>query len=897
MEGVERRAGRSLWLRYGVAVALVLLATGIMFVLQPGFEPAPLAPFYGAVVLAAWYSGLRPALVTIALSTLAISLWAFAPFRIWALGWGEASRVITFVIVSVLIVTLSASRDRAEEALRASERRFRTMLETANEGVWLIDRETRTQYANDRMAALLGTSPDHLATRSVTDFVFAEDVPVIRQRLGETLSGQAEEFDVRLRRADGAEVLARAGSSPVRDGSGRIAGALGLFTDVTARRRAEAALARANERFALAASAVQAMIYEWDVATGKVDRSAGLLPLLGFRPDEANGDQTWWRSRIHPDDLGAIAADPLVRVTDGDRYTQEYRLRHRDGHWVTVWDQGQIVRDSAGRPVRVVGSTIDVTGWKDAENALRLLSEAGNALASSLDYEETLQRVAWLAVPALADWCIVDLRDEGGVARRVAVAHADPTQADLARSLMELKPSGTVSGPADGVMTTGESLLIDQVPGGDVEFAAPGLDHVSLLRAFGVNSVVVVPLRAGGQIHGAMTLATTEGSGRRLDADDLALSEQLARRSAVAIENARLYRDAQVAEARYRGLFEGTKDGILVFTPDGRCVDANPALAELTGDTRDEMVGAEMTLIAPGGPWVGEEWERLQRDGQWRGDFALRRRDGSRLPVESSITSVRLPMGPVFVGVLRDVSERKHFEQVQEEFLSALAHDLKNPLTTVRGQTQLQLRRLRRGEAPDTERLATAFEAIDTAAARMNRLLDELGDITRLRSGHEIELRREQTDLVALARRTAEEHDRIADRHAIRLATPEAELTGFWDGPRLERVLANLIGNAVKYSPAGGKITVRVAREESDVGQTAIFSVEDQGVGIPASDLHFVFERFRRAGNVESFAGSGIGLAGAKRIVELHGGTIAVASTEGTGSMFTVRIPVAIGDP
>lgn len=889
---MERRAGRSIWLRYGVAVALVVLATGIMFVLQPGFEPAPLAPFYGAVALAVWYSGPRPALVTIALSTVAISLWAFQPFRLWSLGWGEASRVATFVIVSVLIVALGASRDRAEEALRASERRFRAMLETANEGVWLIDREARTQYANDRMAALLATTPDQVATRGVADFVFPEDLPVMRERIGRNLAGRTEEFDFRFRRADGAEIQVLAGTSPVRDGSGAVVGALGLFTDITARRRAETALAQANERFALAASAVQAMIYEWDLASGKVDRSAGLLPLLGFRPGEANDVQAWWRSRIHPDDLALVAADPLLRVSEGNRYTREYRMRHRDGHWVTVWDQGQLVRDSAGRPVRVVGSTIDITGWKDAENALRLLLEAGSALASSLDYEETLQRVAWLAVPALADWCIVDLRDERGVVRRVAVAHADPTQADLARSLVAFAPEGTVAGAQERAIDRDESLLIDQVEAGDFAPASPRLAHVAPLHASGVNSAIVVPLRVGERIHGAMTLATTEVSGRRLDRDDLALSDQLARRSAVAIENAQLYRDAQAAEARYRGLFEGTKDGILVFAPDGRCVDANPALAALTGYARDEVIGAAATLVAHGGPWSGEEGERLHRDGQWRGDFALRRKDGSLVPVESSITSVRLPMGRVYVGVLRDVSERKHFEQVQEEFLTALAHDLKNPLTAVRGQTQLLQRRLRRGEAPDADRLGAALAGIDTAAARMNRLLDELGDITRLRAGHEIELRREQTDLVDLARRTAEEHDRIADRHAIRLETPEAELTGFWDGPRLERVLTNLLGNAIKYSPAGGKITVRVAREVSGGDEAAVFSVEDRGVGIPASDLHLVFERFRRAGNVESFAGSGIGLAGAKRIVELHGGTITVESTEGVGSAFTVRIPV-----
>jgi PAS domain S-box-containing protein len=888
---VERPADRPEGIRYGVAVALVAVAAAITAALQTWLSPTPLASFYGAVVLAAWFSGLRPALLTVGLSVVAISYWVFLPSGVWTLGWSEAIRLITFVIVSGLVVTLSASRDRAEDALRASERRFRAMLETANEGVWLIDKAARTQYANDRMAALLGTTPEQVAARSVADFVFPEDLPVMRERIGRNLAGQTEEFDFRFRRADGSEVVVLAGTSPVRDGSGRVAGALGLFTDVTARRRAEAALARANERFALAAGAVQALIYEWDVATGKVDRSSGLYTLLGFRPDEVSGDQAWWRSRIHPDDLGTIDADPVLRVTEGDRYSREYRLRHRDGHWVTVWDQGQLVRDANGRVARVVGSTIDVTGWKDAENALRLLSDAGSALAASLDYEETLQRVAWVAAPALADWCVVDLKDAAGLVRRVAVAHADPEQSDLAQALLAFAPAPAGAGPQERVIATGEPLLIAHVTPADIAAAAQSPEHQRLLAGIGTLSALIVPLRSGGESHGALTLATTEFSGRRFDGDDLALAEQLGRRSALAIENARLYRDAQAAEARYRGLFEGAKDGIIVFAADGQCIDVNPALALMTGRRREAMIGADATIVC-GGSWSGDVGERLRRDGQWRGELSLQRSDGSMLQMESSITAVALPTGSVYVGVLRDVSERKRFEQLQEEFLSALAHDLKNPLTSVRGQTQLLLRQLTRGTVPDASRLETALAGVDTAAARMNRLLDELGDILRLRAGHEIELHREPTDLAALARRTAEEHSRVTERHRVRLETDEADLTGHWDGPRLERVLGNLLGNAIKYSPDGGEIIVRLVREAAADGDAAVFSVEDRGVGIPASDLHLIFDRVHRADNVESFAGSGIGLAGAKRIVELHGGTITVQSSEGAGSTFTVRLPI-----
>ena len=759
---------RPAWVRYGAAFALVVLASALAVALRQWLGPTLLAPYYAAVVLAVWYGGVGPGLTSIGLSLLAIPVWVLQPVGVWSMRWSDLSGLIVFAAVSLLVTGLTTSRDRAEAEMWASERRFRTMLETANEGIWLIDRGARTQYANDRMAALLGTMPDRLTAATVLDFVFPEDVPAAWEWIGNNLAGRSEELDFRFRRADGEQVLVVAGTSAVRDGSGQVVGALGLFTDVTARRR--------------------------------------------------------------------------------------------------------------------------------AEDALRLLDEAGRALASSLDYEQTLQRVAWLAVPAIADWCVVDLLDDGGVARRVAVAHADPDQDAIATTLLRYSPSLRNHGPQARVIRTGSSLFLETVTDELLASAAQSAEHLEVLRSLAVLSAIVAPLSAGGTVHGALTLFTTSVSHRRLDQDDRALAEQLARRAAVAIHNARLYRDAQAAEARYRGLFEGTNDGIIVFDPAGMCVDVNPAMVAMVGYDRAELVGRPVTQVARGGPWAGEEGERLRREGQWRGEFELLSKSGAAMPVESSITSVPLPTGLAYVGVVRDVSERKRFEQLQEEFLSALAHDLMNPLASVRGQAQILRRRIARGEPLDETRLNTGLEGIDVASARMTRLLDELGDVMRLRSGQEIELRREPTDLIALARRTAVEQDRMTERHTIQVESAVDELIGHWDGPRLERVLGNLLGNAIKYSPRGGDITVRVARVGDDGAEEAVLSVEDHGVGIPARDLHHIFEPFRRAGNVESIAGSGIGLAGARRIVELHGGAITVRSGEGEGSTFTVRLPISASD-
>ena len=766
MSWMDDRATRPAWHRIGVTVLLVAVAGLLSHELRAWFDTAPLAPFYGAVALAAWYAGLWPALLATFLSVIGYGLIVMEPDGQWSLTAADAPRVVTFIIISLLLAALSLSRDRAEAALRASERHFRTMLETANEGVWQIDREARTQYANARMATLLGTTPESLQTQTVLDFVFPEDVSAARERIGANLAGRSEEFDFRFRRADGHEILVLAGTSPLYVSAGRISGALGFFTDVTLRRRAEA--------------------------------------------------------------------------------------------------------------------------------AIRLLDESGRALASSLDYEETLQRVAWLAVPAMADCCVVDLLDEQGQIRHVAVAFANAESGSLLREGREQQLTSTQAGLAGEVIQTGASRFIEQLPDAQPPQTPDG-DKLAMLRSIDAISVIVAPLRAGGKIHGALTLATTRRSGRHFDTDDLALGEQLGRRAALAIQNARLIRDAQAAEARYRGLFEGTKDGILVFDATGSCIDVNPALAEMLGADRQQIIGRAVALVTSGGPWSGEAAEVLRRDGLWRGEFELRRQNGETVPVESWFTRVQWPSGPVYVGVLRDTSERKRLERMHEEFISAVAHDLKNPLTTVRGQSQLLRRRLERGDPLDATRLEVGLEGIDNAATRMSRQIDELTDVMRLRAGQEIELHREPTDLVTLARLTIEAHDPSTERHTIRLESTVDDLVGVWDGARLERVLDNLLGNAIKYSPKGGEIIVRIGREGSGKAEQAILSVEDSGVGIPASDLPLVFERFRRGANVISFAGSGIGLAGARRIVELHGGTITVESIEGQGSIFTVRLPLVDG--
>ncbi len=229
--------------------------------------------------------------------------------------------------------------------------------------------------------------------------------------------------------------------------------------------------------------------------------------------------------------------------------------------------------------------------------------------------------------------------------------------------------------------------------------------------------------------------------------------------------------------------------------------------------------------------------------------------------------------------------------QVRDDFLAAASHDLKNPLTAVRGAAQMLERSLASTGSVPPNRLAVSVRTIDNASARMVNQIEELLDVARLRLGEHLPLERTSTDLVALARQLVEAHQATSESHPISVETDEPRLIGTWDRRRLGRAIDNLLSNAIKYSPAGGPITVSIAREQ----HFAVLSVRDRGLGIPEADLPHVFERFRRAANVLGrVEGTGIGLAAAAQIVAQHAGSIDLQSQVDVGTTVTIRLPLEL---
>jgi PAS domain S-box-containing protein len=230
--------------------------------------------------------------------------------------------------------------------------------------------------------------------------------------------------------------------------------------------------------------------------------------------------------------------------------------------------------------------------------------------------------------------------------------------------------------------------------------------------------------------------------------------------------------------------------------------------------------------------------------------------------------------------------------QLRDDFLSSASHDLKNPLTAIKGGADVLQKRASRSADPDAQRSIQMLSRISQAATRMAGLIDEILDVAQLKAGYQLELDRSPTDLVALARGAVRDFAADTGRD-ICLEAGAAPLTGDWDSTRIERVIGNLLNNAIKYSPAGGQIALAVAHEASADGGWAVLSVQDHGIGIPQDELPRVFDRFYRGRNVVGkIQGTGIGLAGARQIVEQHGGRVSVASKEHEGTTITMRIPL-----
>lgn len=361
-------------------------------------------------------------------------------------------------------------------------------------------------------------------------------------------------------------------------------------------------------------------------------------------------------------------------------------------------------------------------------------------------------------------------------------------------------------------------------------------------------------------------------------------------------------------------LLDAVGQAVIATKPDGTIIYWNRAATELYGWTVEEALGRNaMDLLVNETTWVqAAEIMAALRNGQsWKGEFLSRCRDGRLIPTIVTDSPIYDEEGTLIgiIGVSTDISERKHAEaerllllereqqartaaeaavKMRDQFLSIASHELKTPLTALLGNAQFLQRRAAQG-ATLSERDQQRLAIITEQTMRFSRMIDMLLDVSH------IELRRitincMPVDILQLVERLVHEIQQTVVQHTITCDTPTAPLVVEGDELRLGQVVQNLLQNAIKYSPSGGTIAIRVAQQATMV----TIAVSDQGIGIPADELPHLFSQFYRAQNVKKqhIVGMGIGLYVVKELVTLHGGTIDVVSTEGEGSTFTISLPL-----
>lgn len=649
-------------------------------------------------------------------------------------------------IVGAIVVNEDVTR------MVEAEARYSSVVAAAPDAIIALDAELRITVFNAGAERIFGHAAADALGQDVAILVPAEESPSLHAMLRRAETTEAHQpAPFTARRRDGSAFPVEV--SVAAAGPGGIKSHTCVFRDVTARVRAEEERSRLLRALEEERTWLRTLI---DAAPmGIVTIDAAGKTSANRRAEELLG------AEIPIEKVGA------ERALRGERVTaHEVALGPSVApRWVST--SAAPARDDEGRSLGAIAMFDDITPRKRLEDDLRHIAVASRLLAESLDYESTLMRVASSIVPALADGCVVYLVGEDGEVFPAVVNCSDP---DVERATQESLQRYPVTGARQGagkVVVTGEPELMTTIPPEAWDRIARDPGHLALLRRMDLTSYLTVPLEVRSEKIGALTFFDV-GTERRLDRHDLFIAEEIARRAAQAIDNARAYGAAQQA----------TK-------------------------TRDEM-------------------------------------------------------------------------------LAVVAHDLRSPLNTILGLTSTLVERL--SDASPTVNRSVAV--MQRAAQHMNRLIADLLDVARVEGGN-LRLSRARVvastiidDALALARPLA---GTIELEASVPGALPDLDA----DHDRVVQVLSNLVGNALKFTPPGGRITVSAKVDDGFVR----FAVRDTGAGIPAEQVAHVFDRFWQGKRADR-RGAGLGLAIARGLVEAHGGRIWLESTVGAGTTVSFTIPV-----
>ncbi|MBN3869281.1 PAS domain S-box protein [Nostoc sp. JL33] len=737
---------------------------------------------------------------------------------------------------------------------------------------------------------------------------------------------------------------------PVNNAMGETVGIGIILADVTAAKQTEVALRESEERFRTMFNQAAVGITLVALDGRFIQVNPALCEITGYSHEELI--KMNFQEITHPDDLEVDWENSRrVLAQEISGYSLEKRYIRKDGSIVWANLTSSAVWNANGQPKYALGIIEDISERKRVETTQNFLVEASTLLAASLDYEITLESVANLAVPTLADLCIVDVFQEDWSSKQIAIATADPTKQNTLDEIRRRYPPKNRAKQLVQHLRLGVSVFYPELSDSHLIQMSQDDQHLQLLRSLSIGSLMVIPVRSRGQLFGAISFFTAE-SGRHYKQTDLALAEDIARRAATAIDNARLYQETQRSVNRTlllqritaalsealtpqevadvvvnQGIaaLKATAGCVVLLTEGGTTLKivqaigypqsiidtwanfliATPNQIAETVRTRQPiflenlaaMIArypnlADIVTLAGNNAWASIP---LIAEGKVIGALGLsftteqifNEEDRGFMLTLGQQCAQAIARAQLYEAEKTARAQAETANRIKDEFLAVLSHELRTPLNPILGWAKL----LRTRKFDEATRIR-ALETIERNAKLQTQLIGDLLDVSRILQG-KVRLNLYAVDLKVAIASALETVRLAAEAKSIEIKTVLSHDIGkvLGDGDRLQQVMWNLLSNAVKFTPTDGLVEVRLEQ----IGLDAQIQVIDTGKGINPEFLPYVFDYFRQADakTTRVFGGLGLGLAIVRHLVELHGGTVQAESLgEGQGATFTVRLPL-----
>jgi PAS domain S-box-containing protein len=746
------------------------------------------------------------------------------------------------------------TREREEARVRARE-----AIDLAPDAYFLADLSARFTDINRAACRLLGVERDELIGKTIFDIIPPEDAPRLEEQRAKLLEpGTVLTNEWRLRRKDGSFVPVEVSANIIADGRWQA-----FVRDISERKRVE------DERQVLVSLLDNSsdFIGIADPSGKPIYVNAAGRRLVGLAPDFPVGDTTI--DQYYPAELRGFAKDVILKTMLAEgHWSGETSFRNfATNEAIPVSDTHFVIRDPADQRIIGLGTvTRDITeARKAADQRERALAQEQSANAKLRDSEERFRLTV----------------DEAPIG--MALVALDGRFVRVNHVLCEITGYG-----ADELMRrTFQDITHPDDLATDVDLArrlaAGEIPRYQLEKRYVRKDQSTVDVMLS-----ASVLRGPDGEARYYIAQ---VEDISARKRADAA--------LRISEAKFSGIVSIAADGIITVDEKQRIMIFNEGAEGIFGYARSEVIGMPLERLIPkrfrqahAGHFArfASGTVDARRMGERQDIFGLRK-DGREFPAEGSISRVSAGGATLFSVVVRDVTYRKQVEEdlkravtAREEVLGIVAHDLRNPLGAILTATSL----LERPTAGPERRDPTARDVIKRSAKRMNALIQDLLDVASIEAG-QFKVDREQLSAAALVREAAELQRPLAVSSGLELGVDVAPDVGSISGDRhrLLQVFENLIGNAVKFTATGGRVTVSATVK----GGELVFAVADTGAGIAAESLPHEFDRFWQAATRERRLGAGLGLPITRGIVEAHGGRIWVESTLGQGSTFFFTIP------